>query len=144
MYGNHDGKHLKLSFYVSLTPGRAILVIMSRDLRTVFIGVWLSLSLVAAMAAVAPFALGTETIAKISPVCESKRTAGGECWMCGSTSTFTMIARGDWSGAAESNRAAVALFVLFGVNGLIAAAFLVRRSFSSRKSGNADIMEPET
>ena len=88
--------------------------------------VWLAISMAATAAMVAPLMLPERMIAALTPVCESKRLHGRECFLCGTTTAFIAISRGEWRRAAESNRGAIPLYVCFAVNA-IAAAYVVSR-----------------
>jgi hypothetical protein len=101
---------------------------MSQDFKTAVRIVWLAVTLITAVAALAPFVLSEAIIAGISPVCESKRRYGTECWMCGTTTAFIAISQGDWSAAVRSNRTAVPLFTLFLLNATVAAVYVARRA----------------
>jgi hypothetical protein len=90
--------------------------------------VWLVISLVTAAAIVAPFMLPERMIAALTPVCESKRLYGRECFLCGTTTAFIAISRGEWRRAAELNRGAIPLYAFFAVNAIAAACVLSRRA----------------
>lgn len=75
---------------------------------------------------VAPVVLPERTIAALTPVCESKRLYGRECFFCGTTTAFVAISRGDFRTAAESNRGALPLYVCFAINAVAAAYFASR------------------
>src|SRR3974377_2589056 len=83
------------------------------DFRAALRLVWVAGALGTACASAACFVLPEETIARIVPQCESKRLYGRECVLCGTTTGFIAIARGDLRGAADGNRLALALFAAF-------------------------------
>lgn len=89
--------------------------------------VWLAISFVTAAAAIAPLILPEPAIAALTPVCESKRLYGRECFLCGTTTAFLSISHGEWSRAAELNRGAIPLYACFAVNAIAAAYVLSRR-----------------
>ena len=66
-----------------------------------------------------------ETIKKKVPVCTSIQYQGKPCFMCGSTSAFYEIAKGNWSRALELNKIAVFLFVLILGNCIVFVIYFV-------------------
>jgi hypothetical protein len=86
------------------------------------------ISLAAAAAVVAPVVLPDRTIAALTPVCESKRLYGRECFLCGTTTAFLAISRGDWRSALQSNRGALPLYACFAINAAAAASVVSRRN----------------
>jgi hypothetical protein len=66
-----------------------------------------------------------ETIKKQVPICMSIQYQGKPCFMCGSTSAFYEIAKGNWSRALELNKIAVFLFVLILGNSIVFVGYRV-------------------
>jgi hypothetical protein len=63
-----------------------------------------------------------EALASIMPVC-SARAAGRICALCGMTTAFIRIGAGDREGALAAHAASIALWALFVVNFIAAAAY---------------------
>lgn len=101
---------------------------MTADFKAALRLVWLAVALVTGAAAAAPFVVPEPILARAVPVCESKRLYGRECWMCGTTRGFISMGRGDWGGAAQSNRIAIPLFIVFSANAGAAIAYLIQRA----------------
>ncbi|MBS1875323.1 MAG: DUF2752 domain-containing protein [Acidobacteria bacterium] len=85
---------------------------------------WLAVTAVTASAAAAPFLLPDAAIARIAPRCESMRLYGRPCFLCGSTTGFLAIGRGDFASARSANRLAIPLFAAFSGNAVAALAYL--------------------
>lgn len=66
-----------------------------------------------------------ETIKSHVPVCMSIQYQGKPCVLCGSTSAFYEIAKGNWTRALELNKIAVFLFVLILVNSIVFVGYFV-------------------
>ena len=98
-----------------------------RDARVSFTISWLILSGIVALILMTPYLLAPETIARWKPACEWKARYNRECVLCGMTSSFQAISRGDFKAALSANRAS--LFVYFGFvsNELCLAAWLWKR-----------------
>lgn len=100
------------------------------DVKPALTGVWLIVSLALAVAAIAPFILPAESLYGVFPECEAKRR-GGSCALCGMTTAYVLIARGDFAAAQESNSGSVALWSVSVLNFIAASAYsllsLVRR-----------------
>ena len=101
---------------------------MKSQLQSALRIVLLAVTLATAAAAAAPFLLTEPLISRVAPVCESKRRYGRECFLCGATTGFIAIGRGDWASARGSNRLAGPLFIAFSANAVIALAYLTQKS----------------
>ena len=66
-----------------------------------------------------------ETIKKQVPICMSIQYQGKPCFMCGSTSAFYEIAKGNWSRALELNKIAVFLFAIILGNSIVFVGYFV-------------------
>jgi hypothetical protein len=66
-----------------------------------------------------------ESIKKQVPVCMSIQYQGKPCFMCGSTSAFYEMSKGNWSRALELNKIAVFLFVLILGNSIVFVGYRV-------------------
>lgn len=91
-----------------------------------FFLVWAVLSIAVLFILTAPFVLPENTIFRLAPVCESKRLGLGQCPLCGMTTAFIEISKGDFTNAFNSNRASLALYSLLVLNQII---FLGRFAF---------------
>jgi hypothetical protein len=107
---------------------------MKSELQSALRIVWLAVTLVTASSAAAPFLLPEPLITSLAPVCESKRRYGRECFLCGSTTAFIAIGRGDWASAQHSSRLAGPLFIAFSANAVIAFAYLTQERRKASRS----------
>jgi hypothetical protein len=105
------------------------------ELRAALILVWMALTLVTAAAAAAPFLLPASWIERVTSACESKRRYGRPCFLCGATTAFIGIGRGDWRSARQANPLAPWLFVAFSANAGAAAAYLAVKARTRRRPG---------
>src|SRR3954454_12711442 len=78
--------------------------------------VWFTVSATLAMAVVAPVLLPGPVVDRMVPVCQA-RARGGQCFLCGATTWFIEIGRGDVAAAQQSNAMAVPLYGAFALNG---------------------------
>lgn len=100
---------------------------MSRqDWRRAAESVWGVVSVVLLVVLAAPFLLGTDRIGRWTPVCEAKQR-GGSCPLCGMTTSFLAISRGDLDGARTAHRGGIALYSAFLLNEFAGTAYLWRR-----------------
>jgi hypothetical protein len=114
---------VKLLILQQKTAERSALM---RDLRAVLRLVWLFLTLAGASAIAVSLLVPEPVFARVVPVCPSKRIAGRPCILCGSTTAFLAIGRGDWKAAARSNRLAIAIWWIFALNTLVAGWYWLR------------------
>ena len=90
------------------------------DLPRALTAVWLLLSAVFVLAALAAFIVPAEYLHSALPVCAA-RQRGEPCIFCGMTTAYLRIAEGDLSGASGANAAALPLYFGSWLN--FAAAF---------------------
>ena len=95
--------------------------------------VWFVVSLVILAALTAPFALGSDRIARLLPPCEWKVKYQRECAFCGMTTAFINISHGQFNDAQRANHAGIPLYLLFVSNELGVAAFVRRKGFTTCK-----------
>ncbi|MGE5400494.1 MAG: DUF2752 domain-containing protein [Ignavibacteriales bacterium] len=88
-----------------------------------FLVVWIIISSVIFLVLMSPFLLEDEAIYRIAPRCESRVKYNRECVMCGMTTAFIQISRGNLKKASENNRAGIYLYSLFAANNLIFCFF---------------------
>ncbi|MGE5681814.1 MAG: hypothetical protein ACM34K_13125 [Bacillota bacterium] len=84
--------------------------------------VWLCLSLIGLTCLTIPFVLSEESIYKITPKCQWKEKYNKECLLCGMTSGFIDVSKGEFKQAYKENRGSIFLFIIFLTN---SAAFVV-------------------
>jgi hypothetical protein len=105
-------------------------VSLRSDLKPALTGTWLILSAALATAAIAPFLIPAEVLYGVFPECEAKRR-GASCALCGMTTAYVFIARGDLAAAYDSNGGSIALWSASVLNFIAATAYslmaLVRR-----------------
>jgi hypothetical protein len=68
-----------------------------------------------------------ETIKKQVPVCMSIQYKGKSCVLCGSTSAFYEMSKGNWSRALELNKIAVVLYLFIWINLFIFIGYTYRQ-----------------
>lgn len=105
------------------------------DLPAAITGTWMVLAVAAGAAVIAPLILPGEVLYGLAPECEAK-ARGSECAFCGMTTGFILIARGDLSGAAQSNAGAPALYATFAVNFIAAVAYSIAMPLVRRRAGD--------
>lgn len=99
---------------------------MGKEFRQSFFVLWAVLSLAAFIILLIPFIFPESTIYSLTPLCENRRLGKGECPLCGMTSAFIEISKGDFSRALVSNRFSL---VLYGIMVCNLAAFLGWNAF---------------
>ena len=120
-----------------------------RDVRISFTIVWLILSGAVALILVAPCLLAPQTIARWKPACEWKAKYNRECVLCGMTTSFIAISRGDLRKALAANGASLFVYSGFVCNEICLLAWFrkrakaVRRSRSSRFKRATDCIKDE-
>jgi hypothetical protein len=100
-------------------------VTLRAAVRPALTAVWLICSVALGAAIIAPFVAPAEVLYGVFPECEAKRR-GSLCALCGMTTAFVLIARGDIAGAQSSNSGSVALWSVSAVNFAGAAAYSTR------------------
>lgn len=98
---------------------------MKRDVAQAFIWAWLAASAVGFALALAPVVLPNGALLGVFPRCSG-------CFLCGMTTAFDAIGRGDLESANSANRGSVLLYSSLVINGLIAGTYAVRRFFVCR------------
>jgi len=81
---------------------------------------WLVLSGVLAMTLAAAVFAPAAVVERFTPECEAKRQ-GGECPLCGMTTAFVHVGRGEFAEAGRANRAGLPLSAFFLGNVIVAA-----------------------
>jgi hypothetical protein len=97
------------------------------EFKAAILLVWMVLTLVGTAVIITPFVLNESAIARLTPVCESKRLYGRECVLCGTTTGFIAIAHGELGAAARSNGLAIPLFAAFSLNTAAAVAYFLMK-----------------
>lgn len=98
---------------------------MSRtEIGQAFLIVWIVLTLVGTMAAAAPLILDAETIGHLTPRCERQLRDGRPCALCGMTTAFLHIGKGEFRQAQSANRASVPVYSAFCLNAAVLAGAL--------------------
>lgn len=104
------------------------------DVLPALAGVWLVISLVLLLAALTPFLAPSDALFGVFPVCEA-RARGSSCALCGMTTAYVHIGRGDFGSAQATNHAAVPLWVLSLLNFPAAAAYSIPALLRARRNG---------
>jgi len=100
---------------------------MWSDVKKALLIVWVTVSLTLAAAAVVPLAVPRPAIVRLAPRCEAKSRLGREWFLCGMTTAFLEIARGDFAASETANRASVPAYFGFLSNAAATAFVLLRR-----------------
>jgi len=94
------------------------------EVKVSFLIVWLIISLVILITLIAPFVFSSERLASLTPTCEWKAKYHRECILCGMTTSFILISRGNFTAALSANRASLALYLTFVANQISVLLFL--------------------
>jgi hypothetical protein len=100
---------------------------LARDLRAALRIVWMVLSLLILMILAAPFVVGRERAATLAPVCDRQARYGLDCPLCGMTTSFLDISRGEFGAARNANRGGIPLYLSFVSNEIWALIFVRRK-----------------
>jgi hypothetical protein len=95
------------------------------DLKPALTTVWLILSLCLAMAAAVPFVVPPEVLYGAFPEC-SARARGSSCPLCGMTTAWVAISRGDLASARQANAGSVPLWTGSVMNFIAAVAYSIK------------------
>lgn len=104
---------------------------MTRDFKHSLRIVWLVVSLGILAMLAAPFALGSERLAHLFPVCEWKAKYGRECAFCGMTTSFIDISEGRLGDARRANHGGIPLYLAFVSNELCVLGLARRKGVMS-------------
>ncbi len=86
--------------------------------------VWIILGFIILLILTAPFILSIDTINAITPTCEWKTKYGRECILCGMTTAFINISKGNFMEAFRNNNFSIYLYSFFVVNEIALIAFV--------------------
>jgi uncharacterized protein with ACT and thioredoxin-like domain len=92
--------------------------------KKAFLLVWLIISIIMLFSLITPFVLSENTVYKITPKCQWKEKYNRECIMCGLTSAFIHISKGEIAEASRHNRGGIYLFSIFIANLIVLMIFL--------------------
>ncbi len=95
---------------------------MSTDFKLALRYAWLLLAVAMLCAVGLPFVSSPAALQALTPACEA-RAKGGSCMLCGMTTAFFAISRGDFAQAQMLNAGAVPLYAGFCVNALLAILY---------------------
>lgn len=95
--------------------------------------VWFVVSVMILATLAAPFALGSQELARLLPPCEWKAKYHRECPFCGMTTSFIDISEGELGNAQRANRAGIPLYCAFVSNELGVLAFVRRKGLVTCK-----------
>jgi hypothetical protein len=94
-----------------------------KDVKLALLIVWLIISLGAGTLAAAPFLAGEAGVYGWMPKCSG-------CSICGMTTAFVHITRGEFEAARHANRGSLAVYSTFVTNAVAAAAFIAWKGIS--------------
>lgn len=92
------------------------MIVKVREIRKAGFLAWIGLSLIVLFVLAASFVLPLAGARKLLPECEKKARGAGECQLCGMTTSFLHVARGDFAAAGEANRMGIFLFFMLVLN----------------------------
>ncbi|MFN3324150.1 MAG: DUF2752 domain-containing protein [Bryobacteraceae bacterium] len=95
------------------------------DIRKAILWAWQIASVPILLALVLPFVVPPDALAGVLPVCEAKKQQR-ECILCGMTTGFYAIGRGEFESATAANAASLPLFSAMAVNEIAVAVVLAR------------------
>jgi predicted RNA-binding Zn-ribbon protein involved in translation (DUF1610 family) len=96
------------------------------ELKLSLIISWLVLSLVTFCILILPYILSEESIHHLVPKCEWKTKYNKECPLCGMTTAFINISKGNFKKAYQANRGSLFLYAFFLLNQIIVFVYLKR------------------
>jgi hypothetical protein len=85
---------------------------------------WLVLTVAAMTCVVAPLVFSADFLEGLIPVCEAK-VRGGSCALCGMTTGFILISRGEIAQAQKANAGAPVLYLAFLLNFVSALSYSI-------------------
>jgi hypothetical protein len=94
----------------------------AEDVRLAFRIVWAVVSGGILLVLLAPFLLRAETVARWTPACTRP-----PCILCGMTTSFLAISRGDFDAARDAHQGGIPLYAAFAGNEALLATYLFRR-----------------
>jgi hypothetical protein len=97
-----------------------------KQLKLSLIISWLVLSSLALSILILPHVLSDESILHLVPNCEWKARYNKECALCGMTTAFINISKGDFEQAYQANKGSLFLYGFLLLNQLLAFIFLQR------------------
>jgi hypothetical protein len=101
--------------------------VIAREIGTSLILAWLALSVAAGGVLLAPFVLPPAALDALVPECQWKAKYHRECILCGMTTSFVEISRGDFRAAARHNQGSLPLFLALLANECLALGFALRQ-----------------
>lgn len=111
----------------------------NKEIRAAFKIVWIIYSALVLIVIVITF-FSPGTLHEISPVCLSKSLNGEECFMCGMTSAFTEISKGNIINAYTLNKLSIFLFTVMSLNSIFFIIFTGKkfRSFLNKRRSDSN------
>jgi hypothetical protein len=89
--------------------------------------VWFLFAGVSSAVVAAPLIVPETWIARVVPMCESRRQTGKPCALCGMTTAFYAIGRADLAGALSAHSLSVGLYLTLVGLALSPSALLLKR-----------------
>lgn len=97
--------------------------------------VWLVVSAATLAVLAASLPAAAPLLSRVLPVCEARARGQSGCPLCGMTSAFQAISRGEWREAPQANRGALPLYSLLLLNQTAAGAWVLARARRRRHGG---------
>lgn len=108
----------------TLDPQERRFEIPMRDLKFALFVVWIVVSIAVMFAILSPLFFSTDSIYSWFPECYWKVYYGKSCILCGMTTAFIHISRGDLANALFYNKYSVFLYFLFVMNEIVLVLLL--------------------
>lgn len=112
---------------------------MSKEYKKVLFIVWLVITVITGLTLIVPLVFSSNTVLKHTPTCVSKSQFNETCFLCGTTTAFTEISKGNFNTAHQLNQYSLliyaafltnlALFIWLIVNRLRSAQIVTNKSF---------------
>ena len=116
------------------------MIVKVRDYRKAGILAWLGLSFIVLLVLGICFVLSPASAREFLPACDKKASGEGECVLCGITTSFMHVARGDLTTAREAHSMGAPLFFMLLLNEIacLCAIALRGRALLGRRENHAD------
>lgn len=102
-------------------------MMIAAEWKQAFRIVWLAVSAAGLLILLASVPPAAPLAGRLLPVCQAKARHHRECALCGMTTAFQAISRGDWRDAPRANRGSLPLYFALLANQIAAAGWVLAR-----------------